>query len=275
MLKKNPGLSELSHNITGGSIYAQGKILTLLSRPETPTAGLTSSFHIGYWLPFEAAKAVAATFCYNIRYALTPIFGLDFLSMCLAPTDPGFGQMIISPTIVRQCSETVEQYLAMYREAPRVGMSKIPPSSSRGLRPKSVRKPDTTGRQDQAIARLDSFTAVNTQTSHSRTPSYDSVESHSTTTTKRQSQPTRKAKRASVTVNTRTKDDSEGHHTDDEATEAIAETPSSSSTEEMETPPKRRRKSSVSQSEEVAAEMLMRLGRADAAWGRDTIGVRG
>lgn len=271
MLKKNPGLSELSHNITGGSIYAQGKILTMSSRPETRTAGLTLSFHLGYWLPFEAAKAVAATFCYNIRYALTPIFGLDFLSMCLVPTDPGFGQMIISPAIVRQCSETVEKYLAMYKDAPRVEISKTPLSSSRGLRLKSVRKPDTTGRRDQDIARLHSFTAVNTQTSHSRTPSYDSGERHSTS---RQSQPTRKAKRASLTVTTWTKDDSEDHHADDEATEAIAETPSSSSTEEMETPPKRRRKSSVSQSEEVAAEMLMRLGRADAAWGRDIIGVR-
>ena len=231
-------------------------------RPQTD-----SKFNTGYWLPFEAAKAVAATFCYNIRYALTPIFGLDFLSMCLAPMDPGFGQMIISPTIVRQCSETVEQYLALYREAPRVGMPKTPPTSSRSLRPKSVRKPDTTGERDQDIARLHSFTAVNTEPAHSRTSSYDSVESRFTST-KRQSQPMRKAKRVSVMVKTRARDRSERPHADDEATEAIFHTPSSSSTEEMGTPPKRRRKSSVSQSEEVAAEMLMRLGRADAAWGR-------
>lgn len=224
----------------------------------------------GYWLPFEAAKAVAATFCYNIRYALTPIFGLDFLSMCLAPMDPGFGQMIISPTIVRQCSETVEQYLALYRETPRVGMPKTPPTSTRSLRPKSVRKPDTTGGRDQAIARLHSFTAVNTEPAHSRTSSYDSVESRFTSTTKRQSQPIRKAKRVSVIVKTRAKEDgSERPPADDaEATEATFHTPSSSTEEEMRTPPKRRRKSSVSQSEEVAAEMLMRLGRADAAWGR-------
>lgn len=198
--------------------------------------------------------------------------------MCLVPMDPGFGQMIISPAIVRQCSETVEQYLALYREAPRVGMPKTPPTSSRNLRPKSVRKADTTGRRDQAIARLHSFTAVNTEPSHSRTSSYDSVESRFTTTANRQSQPIRKAKRVSVMVKTRAKDGPEGHNADDEATETIFHTPSSSSTEEMGTPPKRRRKSSVSQSEEVAAEMLMRLGRADAAWGREghgNIGVRG
>lgn len=187
--------------------------------------------------------------------------------MCLMPTDPGFGQMIISPAIVRQCSETVEQYLALYRESPRVGMPKTPPSSSRGLRPR-VRKPDTTGRRDQAIARLHPSAAVNTQKSHSRTPSYESVESHVITTMKGQSQPTRKAKRVSVTVSTRKKDVSDDHHADDEATEAIVQTPSSSSTEEMETSPKRRRMSCMSQSEEVAAEMLMRLGRADAALGR-------
>lgn len=193
--------------------------------------------------------------------------------MCLAPMDPGYGQMTISPAIVRQCSETMEQYLALYREAPRVEMPKTPSSSSRSLRPKSVRKPDSTGRRDQTIARLHSFTAVNTQPSHSRTSSYDSVESHLTITKKRQSQPIRKAKRASVMVNTRTKDESKCHRADDEATEAIVKTPSSSSTEEMETPPKRRRQSPVSQSEEVAAEMLLLLGRADAAWGREGHGL--
>lgn len=201
--------------------------------------------------------------------------------MCLAPMDPGFGQMIISPAIVRQCSETVEKYLALYREAPRVGMPKTPPTSSRSLRPKSVRKPDTTGGRDhQAIARLHSFTAVNTEPTHSRTSSYDSVESSRFTSMKRQSQPTiRKVKRISVMVKTRAKGESECLHADyDEAMETVFDTPSSSSTEEeMGIPPKRSRKSSVSQSEEVAAEMLMRLGRADAAWGLsvNNIGVRG
>lgn len=194
--------------------------------------------------------------------------------MCLVPMDPGFGQMIIGPAIIRQCSEIVEQYLALYREALRVGMPKMPPSSSKSLRPKSVRKPDTTRKRDQAIVRLHSFTAVNKLSSHSRTSSYDSVESYFTTTTKRQSQPTRKAKQLSVMVDTRAKDGSECHHADDEATEAIFHTLSSSSTEEMKIPLKRRRESSVSQSEEVAAEMLMRLGRADGAWDHCIRGVR-
>lgn len=57
----------------------------------------------GYWMPFEAAKAVAATFCWKIRFVLTPLFGLDFPSMCIPPSDRArFGKMIIDEdTIVR------------------------------------------------------------------------------------------------------------------------------------------------------------------------------
>ena len=55
-------------------------------------------------MPFEAAKAVAATFCYPIRYALTPVFGLDFVSLCIQPGVEGFGQMVIDSNIVRKCS---------------------------------------------------------------------------------------------------------------------------------------------------------------------------
>ncbi|KAF2092183.1 DNA-binding domain of Mlu1-box binding protein MBP1 [Saccharata proteae CBS 121410] len=56
VLNINPGLRDISYSITGGALSAQG-----------------------YWMPFEAAKAVAATFCHPIRHALTPIFGPDFL----------------------------------------------------------------------------------------------------------------------------------------------------------------------------------------------------
>ncbi|KAL4892776.1 hypothetical protein BDV59DRAFT_202516 [Aspergillus ambiguus] len=85
VLDANPGLREVSHSITGGAIVAQG-----------------------YWLPFEAARAVAATFCWRIRHALTPIFGLDFPSQCIHPQDRTrrFGQMLIDPAIVQKVTET-------------------------------------------------------------------------------------------------------------------------------------------------------------------------
>ncbi|GBF62444.1 hypothetical protein TMEN_4989 [Trichophyton mentagrophytes] len=86
MLNANPGLREICHSITGGALAAQG-----------------------YWMPFEAAKAVAATFCWKIRYALTPLFGVGFLSECIKPTDEMFGRMIIDPAIIRAATITAHQ----------------------------------------------------------------------------------------------------------------------------------------------------------------------
>ncbi|KAI4109554.1 MAG: hypothetical protein LQ339_001667 [Xanthoria mediterranea] len=85
MLGKNPGLKEICHNITGGSLAAQG-----------------------YWMPFEAAKAVAATFCYSIRYVLTPIFGQDFPAQCIPPGSRGFDSMLVAPMIVRKCIKAAQ-----------------------------------------------------------------------------------------------------------------------------------------------------------------------
>ncbi|KAL8897981.1 MAG: hypothetical protein Q9192_002321 [Flavoplaca navasiana] len=85
MLGRNPGLKEICHSITGGSLAAQG-----------------------YWMPFEAAKAVAATFCYRIRYVLTPIFGLDFPEQCISPGSLGFDSMQVEPVVVRKCIQAAQ-----------------------------------------------------------------------------------------------------------------------------------------------------------------------
>lgn len=61
-------------------------------------------------MPYEAAKAVSATFCWSIRYALTPLFGKDFPSMCIPPGNPQFGKMVVDPEIVRRSTETAYQY---------------------------------------------------------------------------------------------------------------------------------------------------------------------
>lgn len=62
-------------------------------------------------MPFEAAKAIAATFCWEIRYLLTPLFGLDFPEICIPPTDRArFGRMVIDPTIVNEAAETARRY---------------------------------------------------------------------------------------------------------------------------------------------------------------------
>ncbi|KZF25189.1 hypothetical protein L228DRAFT_265664 [Xylona heveae TC161] len=86
MLNSNPGLRDLCHSITGGALAAQG-----------------------YWMPYDAAKAIAATFCYNIRHALTPVFGPDFLALCIHPDDPIFGRMVIDKSIIRKCTADAEE----------------------------------------------------------------------------------------------------------------------------------------------------------------------
>lgn len=75
-------------------------------------------------MPFVAAKAIAATFCWKIRYALTPIFGVEFLSLCIPPDDVRFGRMIINPSIVRDATVTANQYRD--QEIARARMASIP-----------------------------------------------------------------------------------------------------------------------------------------------------
>ncbi|MCJ1477401.1 hypothetical protein MMC13_006072 [Lambiella insularis] len=120
MLNSNPGLRDICHSITGGALAAQG-----------------------YWMPFEAAKAVAATFCYQIRYALTPLFGLDFPSLCVKPGEDKFGQMVIDRQIVRRCAEEANGYRASSRESSVIGTPTTPVSATitntwtpRSLRPR-------------------------------------------------------------------------------------------------------------------------------------------
>jgi hypothetical protein len=61
-------------------------------------------------MPYEAAKAIAATFCYDIRWALTPIFGNEFPELCTPPSDPNFAKFVINPRIVQQCTEETELF---------------------------------------------------------------------------------------------------------------------------------------------------------------------
>jgi hypothetical protein len=54
-------------------------------------------------MPYQAAKGIAATFCYDIRWALTPVFGNDFPQMCIPPQHPLFARFVIDPHIVSFC----------------------------------------------------------------------------------------------------------------------------------------------------------------------------
>ncbi|KAM0344276.1 hypothetical protein ACHAPU_007633 [Fusarium lateritium] len=85
MLGLNPGLKEITHSITGGSIVAQG-----------------------YWMPYQCARAICATFCYPIAGALIPIFGPTFPSTCIPPNSPDFGRMIIDPRLISDATRQAE-----------------------------------------------------------------------------------------------------------------------------------------------------------------------
>ncbi|KAI0117275.1 hypothetical protein F4814DRAFT_281892 [Daldinia grandis] len=87
MLNLNPGLKDITHSITGGSIMAQG-----------------------YWMPYHCAKAVCATFCHNIAGALIPIFGPDFPSHCTPSEAPEYSRMIIDPATVIQSTREAEHF---------------------------------------------------------------------------------------------------------------------------------------------------------------------
>ena len=78
-------------------------------------------------MPFEAARAVAATFCYNIRHVLTPIFGTDFPAQCIIPSACGYESMQIPKSIINKCTETAKDYGAFSRESPATGSPQTPP----------------------------------------------------------------------------------------------------------------------------------------------------
>lgn len=102
----------------------------------------------GYWIPFEAAKAVAATFCWKIRYALTPIFGVDFLDMCVPENDrENFGRMIIDRSIIERVTVMAEKYRQLEPPVtrPRGGQSSanIPKQQLRSKRGSRVEEVDS------------------------------------------------------------------------------------------------------------------------------------
>lgn len=84
-IRENPGLNELSHSITGGKICTQG-----------------------YWMDFGCAYAVCQTFCWEIRWALTPIFGPAFIKDCLPPSDPNFKKFKVDSEVIRVATAKAE-----------------------------------------------------------------------------------------------------------------------------------------------------------------------
>ncbi|OHE94769.1 APSES transcription factor Xbp1 [Colletotrichum orchidophilum] len=113
MLSLNPGLKDITHSITGGAIAAQG-----------------------YWMPYECAKAVCATFCYNIAGALIPIFGPSFPSMCVPPGSPEYQRMVIDHRIVEDAIKDADRSRKVQHHAPPpIGLKHMSDIERRPMRP--------------------------------------------------------------------------------------------------------------------------------------------
>lgn len=91
----------------------------------------------GYWIPHAAAKALAATFCWEIRHALTPVFGHDFPDLCLKPHDIEADNWTIDPSIVRYCAQQAKQFRDEELSTPAPMLRPLTPStpSPRQARP--------------------------------------------------------------------------------------------------------------------------------------------
>ena len=135
MLGQNPGLAEISHSITGGSLTAQGKKHHLLYC----TCNEILMLDAGYWMPYFCARAVCATFCAEIAPALIPIFGESFPSECVPLEAPHYGRWKIDPQLIEDATKTtlawVEQYSPLSAPA---STSSSPPYPTTHIRSPSM-----------------------------------------------------------------------------------------------------------------------------------------
>ena len=84
-------------------------------------------------MPYDCAKAVCATFCYQIAGALIPLFSPDFPSKCVPEGAPGFRRMVIDPAIVAQAKREAAQLC----QFPRSSSGPLPsPTPSRHISPR-------------------------------------------------------------------------------------------------------------------------------------------
>lgn len=230
-------------------------------------------------MPFEAAKAIAATFCYHIRFALTPVFGLEFLSLCILPEDPGFGRMIISSDIVRQCTEVANGFRELSRGTSQVSSPQTPSSggfpqwTSKSLRHKPVKILNMDNEYGTDTEHSDKdlnspqtpvslgWTALNTirrptsagfglyhQPASPQIPNDSAVPEYSQSRASSCSEESRGLKRSLVERDEDYDEDS----------------PSTHSSEDPATPSKRRKRSTALTTEAKAAYMLMQLSMKDA-----------
>lgn len=68
-------------------------------------------------MPYRCARAICATFCYEIAGALIPLFGPSFPRDCTHPGDPRFGEMRIDPALIASCTTEAHRTRATQMES--------------------------------------------------------------------------------------------------------------------------------------------------------------
>lgn len=86
-------------------------------------------------MPYECAKAVCATFCYNIAGALIPIFGPSFPSMCIPPGSPDYQRMVIDHRIVEDAVREADMSRKVQHHGlPSASLDRLPSIDHRPMR---------------------------------------------------------------------------------------------------------------------------------------------
>lgn len=97
-------------------------------------------------MPYSCARALCKTFCYDIRWALTPIFGPSFINECLEKDDPRFARFKIDPEITKQAQIQANAWMtpplgtiSASKVIPRSVPEESPTVDKKELRPRAVR----------------------------------------------------------------------------------------------------------------------------------------
>lgn len=213
---------------------------------------------------------------------MTPVFGLDFLSLCIPPGDPKFSSMIISRDIVRQCTDVAHRFRELSRGTSQVSSPQTPSSggfpqrTSKSLRHKPVEIRNADNGFDTDIERSDQatsppqtpvsmeWTSVNQITRPSNAifglyrrpaspqiPTNTAIPEYSQSRASSSSEESRGLKRSLAEKDEDYDEESHSAHSSEGPT----------------TPPKRRKKSTALTTEAKAAYMLMQLSMKDATLG--------
>lgn len=89
----------------------------------------------GYWVPYNCARALCATFCYPIAGALIPLFGPSFPADCIPPESSGYNEMIISRPLLAAATREAELSRGYYMSKALAARHGVAPNPRLDYRP--------------------------------------------------------------------------------------------------------------------------------------------